>query len=700
MDAASIHAAADARPQAQSGGVPTSADFTPLSSYDWNAPATWGTATYAASKHLPADYLRDTWGVHDAIWNGQQAVIIPWRDAQGVTFRERVRLAPDENGKKQERWGQVGVAYTDAEGRGFKHYEGATKGVDNALLPPYGCDHVAPDTPYVIVGEGESDAQACHLMGIPFLGVAGASCYTATVERFVSNYLASPPLYVMDEGDQGAKTLHESVAKLHGTDFKLISCKGVTFPDGTPCKDPSDVLLASDSVEQATERMTAILAQAVPYGIDTTKDRFELGGITGMSGADAIRHGIEDGEPPALIKGVLAEGGKLVISAPSKNFKSWAALELGVMCATGDSWMGHRCKPSRVVYLDYENGQRTTSNRLARVGRALLSRDGHRTIDPDLLRMVGDNLTVFDMLGEGTDTDELTANVIEYIRRMDATGHHVDLLIIDPIYKASDADENDNAEIQKALRPFDSVRKLGTATCYTAHFKKGWRSCPVEERISGAGSFVRDYTAGVFLSPEADGRGSMTDAAIGQWVAAHEGAQSMYDTVEHARKSEIRGYQVTFDTRDYRAPKDGTCYVEGIREGMPHHVMVPDALTESTPLELDSNQTAADAKREQAKASWQIINAEIEQAVRETCTTDEGGNVTRWPTAGEVYDRMDWANVMESTGRAQPDESHFRDARWLKCAFCAFVLDESTGRGRKATVKPRVGNQTPQGRDS
>lgn len=670
------------------------ADSAPLQSDSGGAPLSgtaWNTETYAAAKHLPADYLKDTWGVHDGTWNGQQAVIIPWRDEQGVTFRERVRLAPDERGKKQERWGQVGPAYVDAEGRDAKHYRGKNKGIDNALLPPYGCNLVAPDTPYVIVGEGESDAQSCHLMGLPFLGVAGASCYTATIERFVSNYLASPPLYVMDEGDQGARTLAESIARLHGTDFKLISCRSVTFPDGTPCKDPSDVLLASETLEQATERMIAILAQAIPYGIDTTKDRFELGGITGMSGADAMRHGIEDGEPPALIDGVLAEGGKMVIAAPSKNFKSWAALELAVMCATGGTWLGHRCKQSRVVYLDYENGQRTTNNRLSRVGRALLSMDGHRTIDPDLLRMVGENLTVFDMMGEGTDTDELTTNVIEYIRRMDATGHHVDMMVIDPIYKASDADENSNAEVQKALRPFDSVRKLGTATAYSAHYKKGWRSCPVEERISGASSFVRDYTAGVFLTPDANGRGSMSDASLGQWVAAHDGTPSMYDTVEHARASEIKGFQVVFDTRDYRAPKDGTCYVEGIKEGMPHHVMVPSGLVERGG-EPDKGQSAADAKREQAKASWQIINAEIEQAVRETCTTDEGGSVTRWPSAGEVYDRMDWANVMESTGRAQPDESHFRDARWLKSAWCAFALDESTGRGRKATVRPRAGN--------
>lgn len=652
--------------------------------------AAWGIEAYAAAKRLPADYLRDVWGAHDGIWNGQRAVVMPWRDEQGVTFRERVRLAPDERGKKQERWGVVGPAYTDAEGRGYKHYANKTKDIDNALLPPYGCNLVTPDTPYIIVGEGESDAQACHLMGVPFVGVSGASCYTTTTERFVSNYLGSPPLYVVDEGDSGAKTLHESIARLHGTDFKLISCRAVTLPDGTPCKDPSDVLLASESPEQAAERMSELLANAVPYGIDATLDRFELGGITGMDAAEAIRHGIEDGEPPALIEGILAEGGKMVVSAPSKNFKSWGALELAVMCATGGRWLGHRCKPSRVVYLDYENGQRTTSNRLARVGRALLSTDGHRTIDPDLLRKVGDNLTVFDMLGEGTDTDELTANVIEYVRRMDAKGQHVDLLVIDPIYKASSADENDNAEVQAALRPFDSVRRLGTATCYTAHFKKGWRSCPVEERISGAASFVRDYTAGVFLSPEADGRGSMSDASLGRWVAAHDGTPSMYDTIERARGSGIRGYKVVFDTRDYRAPKDGACYVEGIGEGMPHHVMIPDGIIERrASAEGEGAQPAAEAKREQARETWQIINAEIEQAVNEARMTDEGGSATCWPTAGEVYDRMDWLNVMESTGRAQPDEGHFRGARWLKSAWCRFVLDESTGRGRRATVKPK-----------
>ena len=41
---------------------------------------------------------------------------------------------------------------------------------------------------------------------------------------------------------------------------------------------------------------------------------------------------------------------------------------------------------------------------------------------------------------------------------------------------------------------------------------------------------------------------------------------------------------VVFDTRDYRAPRDGTCYVEGIKEGMPHHVMVPAGIIEQAPF--------------------------------------------------------------------------------------------------------------------
>lgn len=512
-----------------------------------------------------------------------------------------------------------------------------------------------------------SDSLRAYVAGLMAQGVPRDGATTSTLKSMALGDIAREPV----------EDVAEAVAAAYGPAAQ-------TGPE--PASTPEGA--GSNPPKHAAEAPANAGAQTVPSGIDAARGRLELGGITGTDGAEAMRHGMEDGEPPALIDGVLAVGGKMVIAAPSKNFKSWAALELAVMCATGGAWMGRRCKPSRVVYLDYENGRRTTFNRLARVGRALLSRDGHRTIDADLMRMVGDNLTVFDMLGEGTDTDELAENVTEYIRRMDAAGNHVDLLIIDPIYKASDADENDNAEVQRALRPLDSVRRLGTATCYTSHYKKGWRTCPVEERISGAASFVRDYTAGVFLSPDADGRGSMSDASIGAWVAAHDGTPSMYDTVEHARRSEIRGYQVSFDTRDYRTPKDGTCYVEGIREGMPHHVMIPDGLAERA---TDEARPATDAKREQAREDWQLINAEIGRAVRSSCDTDEGGTVTRWPTAGEVYDAMDWLSVMESTSRTQPDESHFREARWLKNALCTYELDGSTGRGRRATVRPRAG---------
>lgn len=675
---AAEHAAGEARPGYGQGAFPS------------GSAESYTVEDYAKSKCLNAQWLREHFGLRDGTWHGHPCVMMPWRDKDGATFRWRVRRAPDpETGKKRVVWGSVGPAYIDGDGMGYKAYKDATKDIPNTMLPPYGIEHVAPDTDFVIVGEGESDGQALDLMGLPYLGVAGASTYSETTERYVTNVLCSPTIYVVDEGDEGAATLIRKVAQTHGPDFKLISCRSVEMPDGGTAKDPSDVLIAcGGDFSRAADEMLRIIGEAVPYGIDVSKSRFELGGITGVSGAEAIRHGTEDGEPPALIDGLLACGGKMVIAAPSKNFKSWAALELAVMLSVGGRWLGHRCKRSRVVYLDYENGSRTTNNRLSRVGRALLSRDGHKTVSPEYDGDLDSNLTVFDMLGEGSDTDTLTANVIEYIRRMEACGTHVDTLIIDPIYKASTADENDNAEVQKALRPFDSVRKLGTATIYSAHYKKGWRSVPVEERISGASSFVRDYTAAVFFSPDANGRGSMGDSSIGRWVSAHEGQPSMYDTIEHARRGCIRGFSVAFDTRDYRSPSDGACYVEGIAEGIPHHVMVPDGLLDGAADEKPQ-QAGADAVKDKAREAWSIINAEIAQAVLETQTTDDGGKVTRYPTAGEVYDHMDWLNITETTDRPQPDESHFRGAKWLKNAMCEWRIDDTSGRGRRATVVPR-----------
>ena len=398
----------------------------------------WSLDAYAAAKHLPADYLRDTWGVHDGTWCGRPAVIIPWRDEQGITFRERVRLAPDENGEKQERWGAVGPAYVDAEGRGYKHYNGATKGVDNALLPPYGCDLVAPDTPYVIVGEGESDAQACHLMGMPFLGVAGASCYTTTVERFISNYLGSPPLYVIDEGDQGAKTLQESVAKLHGTDFKLISCRGVTFPDGTPCKDPSDVLLASGTTELAADRMADLLAQAVPYD-DDRPSWFVL--------EDAASYIDKPIEPPdALIDGVLCRRHVMLMCANAGVGKSYILAYSGLMVSTGGEWFGHKCHVGRVLMVNPEEQATDYRVRIREVAKAM-------GVDVAPL-LTGGRLMTITTRGHFVGFSELVATLAK-------SGERFDLICLDSINALLEDDENSSIAVRKL---FITANELAEAT--------------------------------------------------------------------------------------------------------------------------------------------------------------------------------------------------------------------------------------------
>ena len=56
--------------------------------------------------------------------------------------------------------------------------------------------------------------------------------------------------------------------------------------------------------------------------------------------------------PPELIKGVMHQGTKAVIGGPSKAYKTWDLMDLGVSVATGSDWWEFPCSKGNVLYLE------------------------------------------------------------------------------------------------------------------------------------------------------------------------------------------------------------------------------------------------------------------------------------------------------------------------------------------------------------
>ncbi len=187
--------------------------------------------------------------------------------------------------------------------------------------------------------------------------------------------------------------------------------------------------------------------------------------------------------PPPLakeiIKGMLRESHKGRLSAPSKAGKSFLMMELAMALAEGKSWLGFPCVKSRVLYINLEIDGPSAIDRLLKI---------YKTTDIKSTHM-GDLLT-WDLRGYASSLEELLPAIIKAVKEF-----HVDMVIIDPIYKIfGGADENSAAEVAKFCNYLDQLcRETGCAVMYVHHQSKGSQSGKTSmDRASGSGVFSRD----------------------------------------------------------------------------------------------------------------------------------------------------------------------------------------------------------------
>lgn len=221
----------------------------------------WGVNEYARQKGLDPDMLRRDFKLEDGDWYGIPCVRMPWLNSDGTVFRWRIRLASDDDGNKQERWGDIGEGYEGEPGPAEGSYS-------NALIPLYGAHLIDWDkaNPVILV-EGESDVQALHELGIEAVGIPGASTLSEMQATFLKA-IADVDVYVHDEKDGGATVLLEKVRDLL-PDAKVLS----VADDARGIKDPCDLMAFGH--EEAREALGRAIAQAQPiaeYGMPPRED--------------------------------------------------------------------------------------------------------------------------------------------------------------------------------------------------------------------------------------------------------------------------------------------------------------------------------------------------------------------------------------------------------------------------------------------
>ena len=201
-----------------------------------------------------------------------------------------------------------------------------------------------------------------------------------------------------------------------------------------------------------------------------------------------------------LIDGIMRRGDKMCVAGPSKSYKSFSLIQLALAIACGGKWLGWKCKQGRVLYINCELRGESFRKRVWEVA------DGMKGIDR---AVVQSNMDVWNMRGRTQPLATSKEHIIEQ-----AHDRKYDALILDPIYKLYDGDENSAQEVGEFLRSIDELAlQLHASVVYCHHHSKGAKGgVSAQDRFSGSGVFARDCDELIDISPL-----DLKDHSITEW---------------------------------------------------------------------------------------------------------------------------------------------------------------------------------------
>ena len=195
---------------------------------------------------------------------------------------------------------------------------------------------------------------------------------------------------------------------------------------------------------------------------------------------------------PELIGGILREGNKMIITGESKAGKTCLSQELAVCIAEGKPWLGKfKCEQGKVLYMNLEVEEASLFYRFKTIYDANEWKIGANA----------HNIHPWNLRGKALPLDKLADKVIRRCR-----GQNYKLIILDPLYKVQQGDENSAEAISLFCNSLDRIaHETGAAIVYDHHHPKGSSGDrKIIDRGSGSGVFARDADAICdlsFLSP-------------------------------------------------------------------------------------------------------------------------------------------------------------------------------------------------------
>lgn len=353
---------------------------------------------------------------------------------------------------------------------------------------------------------------------------------------------------------------------------------------------------------------------------------------------------------PQLIYGVMREGQKGMLIGPSKAGKSFALIELAIAVCKGWSWLDHRCKQGKVLYVNLEIQAPSFTHRLDAVYSEMRRVRG---LAPEPLSGLAD-LDVWNLRGHASPLDRLVPMLVRK-----AADRHYTLIIIDPIYKVLTGDENSASDMAAFTNQFDVIcQELGCAVFYAHHHAKGKAGeRAAVDRASGSGVFARDPDAMVDMSPlhiPKDKRDSVLSYEVmgddGELHTRHAGA-----------------YRLNYTLREFETPLPKDCLFK-----YPLHEIVDlsDYDVQGEPTQENITKRAAEARTRKAEQKWEDVNDAIGEAVefcQEHSMPATVKNVWTWL-------KMNRAQVVASVDMDEKKLGYWTKAGWRRAhnQICAW----------------------------
>lgn len=188
---------------------------------------------------------------------------------------------------------------------------------------------------------------------------------------------------------------------------------------------------------------------------------------------------------PELIKGLFRANQKMMLSGASKSGKSFMLIELALCLASGTPWIGYECKECKVLYVNLEIAGSSFLKRIDDVSDAIgIERSAWNY-----------NLKILNLRGFHTTLEAMNGALIGLALEEEAeTGIPFSAIILDPIYKISDGEENSAKDVGRFCSYMDIIcRETNCAVIFSHHHSKGDQGGKsAQDRASGSGVFARD----------------------------------------------------------------------------------------------------------------------------------------------------------------------------------------------------------------